>query len=273
MRPSVATLIALALSTAVGCQPEHPAQQAHPGAEVRAALTTLSRARIFFGHQSVGRDILRGVESLSVEYHVPVRVVAIDDRPPDRAPGLFNTNIGSNGDPASKCEAFNAILDQSVEPYYDVAVLKFCYVDLDDESNVATAGELFDEYVAALKRVQMRHPQLRLVIATIPLHADPPGWRTALKRLLGRATWTDSANLRRNQFNDAVRAAFANRPLFDVARLESTRADGSANGFETEGRHVETLAAEYTTDGGHLNTAGQRRLATGFVLAVANAQR
>jgi lysophospholipase L1-like esterase len=55
-----------------------------------------------------------------------------------------------------------------------------------------------------------------------------------------------------------VRAAFADRePLFDIARVESTGPGRHPVFFEEKGQKIETLAPEYTSDGGHLNERGQ----------------
>jgi lysophospholipase L1-like esterase len=44
--------------------------------------------------------------------------------------------------------------------------------------------------------------------------------------------------------------------MFDLARVESVRPDGTPERFGMGGRQYEQLAAALTSDGGHLNQAG-----------------
>jgi hypothetical protein len=56
-------------------------------------------------------------------------------------------------------------------------------------------------------------------------------------------------------------------PVFDLARVESTLADGTRSIATWNGRTFPVLAAPYTDDDGHLNQAG-RLLAARELLAV-----
>ncbi len=59
-----------------------------------------------------------------------------------------------------------------------------------------------------------------------------------------------------------VLGAFGNEPVFDIARIESTRPDGSRESFSDGGKEYFGLTPAYTNDGGHLNATGQKKVAS-----------
>lgn len=236
-------------------------------ADMKAGLQTLAQARILLGHQSVGRNILAGVQSLADQAGVSLRVLEIDGSPPDSAPGLFHSAIGKNGDPNSKCESFELLLNRPVEPPYDLVMMKFCYVDLNEDTPL-TAEQLLDSYQAMVNRIRNLRSNVKIVHLTLPLRSDPKEWKTPIKRALGRGTYEDRGNVLRNAFNEGLRNRYRDEPIFDLAAVESTRADGRHSSFKQDGRTIYTLAPEYTDDGGHLNVQAQRLVAGEFVRVV-----
>jgi hypothetical protein len=235
---------------------------------LKADLQAIARARILFAHQSVGRDLLAGVQELAREAAVPLHIRRIDGVAQEPGPGLFHTEVGRNGDPDSKVEAFAGLLTGPERPAYDLALLKFCYEDV--HQGAKQAG-LLQRYEARMDAVQSARPDVRLLHVSVPLRADPPGWKTTLKRWLGRETWEDADNARRNDYNDELRLRFGGGRLFDLAMIESTLPDGTRSGFTLGGKTVYTLAQAYTRDGGHLNELGRRQAAAAFVHALARA--
>ncbi len=233
---------------------------------LKAELQAIGQARILFAHQSVGRDILAGVQALAQEAGVPLHIQQIDGVPP-AGPGLFHAQVGSNGDPDSKVEAYAGLLARTERPAYDVAVLKFCYEDLERGAKGQTG--LLHRYAARMDELKSLRPDVRLVHVSVPLRADPPGWKTTLKRWLGRETWEDADNVRRNHYNDELRSRFGGSHFFDLATIQSTLPDGARSGFTHDGKTVYTLAQPYTHDGGHLNELGRRQAAAAFVHTLA----
>lgn len=259
---------------AAACTPaDDPAGGGETGANMETLaddLNALSGARILLGHQSVGRNIIAGLESLSVEAGVPLRMQQVTAAAPGPGTGIFHSNIGINGDPNSKCEMFAELLDAHGQPGYDLAMMKFCYEDLGRDTPLEVAAML-DRYDRLVTQIRERHPELQLVHITMPLRADPPGKKTFVKRMIGRATHTDADNVLRNAFNDALRERYGSEPMFDLAAVESTLPDGSRSSFRQNGQAIYTLAAAYTDDGAHLNENARRRAATAFVRALASA--
>ncbi len=237
---------------------------------VAADLRRISTARVLLGHQSVGRNILAGVADLAADTGVNVRIVEIETVPPDSLPGLFHAAIGTNGDPAGKCQMFQRLLDRPERPAYDLAMMKFCYVDLGHGAPLDSTAVLA-RYSTMVEQLRATRPDIRIVHSTLPLRAASADWKSTIKRLIGRPPVEDVDNAFRNAFNDDLRVKFVSEPIFDLARVESTRPDGSRSVAEVGGRSVQVLAADFTNDGGHLNSAGQRRAAAEFLHTLATA--
>lgn len=242
--------------------------------QVKADLLTVSQARVFFGHHSVGNNILKGVRGLADRAGVPLRIEEITtEGVVPEGPGLFHGKVGENLDPDAKIADFAEMLGAPGEARYDVATFKFCYVDLDEGSKERSPDKLFERYASNMSAIEAAHPGVKVLRSTMPLMAEPPGKKTRLKRMLGMSTSTDAANVDRGEFNRLTRERYATDDLLDVARFEATRSDGSIAAFSADGHEVEMLALEYTSDGGHLNEVGQERVAAAFIHRIAEAVR
>ena len=180
-----------------------------------------------------------------------------------RTPALVHSWIGRNGFPVSKLDAFSDIVRRKTSPPFDVALMKFCFVDFSEETDVA---DLFRKYVDTFKDLKASCPGTTIVHVTVPLTGSPSGpkWiaRNVVKRLVGRKVRGPRDNRTINEFNDLLRKKYlGHEPLFDLAALESTHADGSREMIQEGGRPLYSLAPEYTFDGGHLNETGRRIVA------------
>jgi hypothetical protein len=255
-------------------------------------LEALRGLRIFFGHQSVGANILEGVRTLTARTPDALTISGLREtdspeasaaaattatsaervtRGAPRPPALLlHAKVGRNEDPASKCEAFAEVLDSGRAGRVDVAVLKFCYVDIGSSTD---AEALAASYVACLDALSHRHPETVFVPVTAPLRQTPAGPGVWVREFLGRTNHTKAANARRYAYNLLLRRQYAGRPLFDLAASQSTGPDGSRETFVWQGEQMESLRGAYTDDGGHLNAAGQAASAGGFVRALAMAAR
>lgn len=241
-------------------------------ADYKADLDTIARARILFGHQSVGRNVLKGLAELSREADVPLQIAGVETANTVDMPGLFHVDIGKNREPMGKIDEYSRLLQSSGRVPYDAAILKFCYEDLSD-AGMRDPVALVDAYAKGVAVIRQSLPKLRLVHATVPLRSDPSGWKTPIKRLIGRATEEDAGNQMRAAFNIELRKRFAGQPLFDIAEIESTLPSNRLNAFMLGNESIPTLAAVYTNDGGHLNALGQQKAAMAFVRALASALR
>lgn len=232
-----------------------------PGPELRR----IRPLAVYFGHQSVGADVLEGVARLARRAGVPLALVEAPSAVELSGGTWVHTAVGVNGDPASKLAAFARGLDAaSRDP--DVALLKLCWADFHAGTDPVA---LLDAYRATLAELKARHPHTRFVHVTTPLTARD-GWARGLaKRVLGREP-ADAQNARRERYNALLRAAFVERePVFDLARLESACGGGATQPPRWRGADAPSLCPEYTDDGGHLNAAGQEKAARALVRLLA----
>lgn len=221
-------------------------------AALRPDLERAARLRVFFGHQSVGANVLDGVRELAREAGLEVKIA--------------EALVGQNRDPASKLKAFAQALETRPGGV-DVALVKFCYLDIDAATD---ADALFARYRAAIEALQARHPATSFVHVTAPLTTVQGGATAFVKKLLARAPWGTVENVRRERYNALLRKAYGGRePIFDLARVESEGPDGVRATVQWDGSVVPALAPAFTDDGGHLNAAGKRRAARELLAVLA----
>ncbi len=270
IRPTAALLLAL-----VGCGGEM--RKANTGTplpaleEVTAAeWQRLAGQTLFFGHQSVGANVMEGVaELLRAHPEIPLRVIETNDPARIAAPGLYHGAVGRNGEPDSKLADFGRIAAAVGDS--GTAMVKFCYIDVDASTD---AEALFARYRATVDSLRAKQPGLTLVHLTLPLQVDHGTlfhWRTKLR---GKQTPYRTLNAIRARYNQRMRETYGGRePLFDLAHFQSLFPDGSVGVVRQDGQDVEYLAPELTSDGGHLNAIGRQRIAQAFLVALAKLER
>jgi hypothetical protein len=151
----------------------------------------------------------------------------------------------------------------------DIALVKFCYVDIEAGTDVPA---LFAAYQSTLASLKARYPRTTFVHVTAPLTTVQGGLKAFVKRLLGRSPAGMAENARREEFNALLRQATSGKePLFDLALAESTAPDGRTETFDWNGRPVPALVPAYTGDGGHLDGDGRHRAARLLVSVLASA--
>jgi hypothetical protein len=257
------------------CRPESPnvtMPDYHPDPELKADLAQAAGRRVFFGHQSVGANVVEGLEELrALAGDTALRVIH-DPAAADLPPAFFaETKLGKNGEPLGKLAAFRRMVDTTLAGRLDVALVKICYVDLARDAGV-DPDSLFAAYRKTLSDLEAAHPGLLVIPVTSPLTTSSFGARGrldllkgALKRWLGRP----DDNARRAVFNAHMREAFRDRPIFDIAAIESTRPDGTRVRYGKDS--IEALAPEYSLDGGHLNGFGRKVAARALLRVLAHA--
>ena len=236
---------------------------------LRADLGSVSSARVLFAHQSVGANILDGVRDLqSTLKSPPIRAVELGaEESADGSGVLLHARIGQNQFPASKCEDFRRVLGE-LRGRIDVALLKFCYVDFNHESD---PGEIFSVYSRTLDDLKQAYPDIAFVHVTAPLRTVERGHGIWILESLGRRNRAKHANARRGEFNDLLMGRYSRDPVFDLAGCMSTHPDGRRESFTMNGVRHEALVPAYTDDGGHLNALGRKHVAAEFIQAIAAA--
>lgn len=236
------------------------------GTEV-ARWAAVARRRVYFGHQSVGGDIVAGLEELNDDYKLGIRFIETSDPSSVAGPAFVHFRAGNNTNASSKNESLLRILDARPQPDAAIVLLKYCYVDVRAGTDVEA---MLHEYLHAVATIRSRHPDVTVVHATVPLTTVESSLKAGLKRVLRRPTVRGDARARA-RYNTLLRSAVAgDRWLFDIADIEAAGPDGARAIFRTGGIDVDLLDSAYTTDGGHLNANGRRVVAAGLLEVLAD---
>jgi hypothetical protein len=206
---------------------------------------------VFFGHQSVGDNIIGGINELkNVSYSDEFRIMELKSKLDIVRPVFAHAFIGKNTDPKSKIDDFTNLLKSGIADSIDIAFMKFCYVDFNKKTQV---DELFEYYQIRTDSLQRRFPNLKIIHWTVPLTIKPNGIKGLAKGILGM-----DDNEYRNRFNKLIRKHYIAVEIFDIAELESRFSNGALNKSIFG---VPCLIHEYTTDGRHLNENGSAFIA------------
>jgi len=233
----------------------------------------LAGKKIFFGHQSVGYNIIDGISDVMNERdYIKLNVLESHKPAVFDQPVFAHSQVGKNTDPVSKIESFVDIMNAGVGGKVDMAFFKFCYVDIMRDSD---PQKIFDTYSAAIQDLKEQYPETRFMHVTVPLRSAPKGagknLKQSVKLLIGKPGVLDD-NMMRQRYNKLLRDAYSKtEPVFDLALIESINPDGyrcyAAKGVEK----IDFMAPEYTEDGGHLNTQGRRKIAEQLLIILAEA--
>ncbi len=229
----------------------------------------LSEKRIFFGHQSVGYNIMEGVNDILKEHPgIAVKLTETNDPRVFDAPIFAHSQLGENGDSRSKIDAFVALMGQGLGNRVDLAFFKFCFVDVTGGTDIQ---KVFNYYVQKMEYLEQKYPKTTFIHVTVPLTIVQSGPKAWIKRLIGRYPDGYSDNVKRNEYNELLRKRYSGKePIFDLAKAESLLPDGRYANFTQGGRAFDYLPQEYTTDGGHLNEKGRQIVAQHLLLLLAN---
>lgn len=226
-------------------------------------FSQMANTRIYFGHQSVGINILRGVERLySQTPSATLNIEEFSGTIPVTKGFLLHSKIGKNTDPISK---LNAFADQCIalkDANLHWAMMKFCYIDFNAQTVQAQIQKTYLDVFAELKK---QCPNTGFIHITAPYTAVRYGVRSIIKKILGQPTEREQENIARNQFNDFLRSHFTQEPLFDLAALEATDPQNNPVTFQCGGKKYQTLFPGYTNDGGHLNEDAQMYIAAKLI--------
>jgi len=238
-----------------------------------SAWQKLSEKKIYFGHKSVGQNIVEGVQDVLKQFPQIKMNILESNKPEDfSAPVFAHSEVGSNSDPASKMKAFAGILDRGVGHKADIAFFKFCWIDI---LPVTNAEKVFADYESFMARQREKYPQTTFIHVTVPLTSNQSGikaWfkkgKDLIKKLIGRVNVYD--NVKRNEFNEMLRQRYeGEEPIFDLARIEATLPGEGQDAAKPKGKIDDSLLPLYTDDGGHLNGLGRKVVAEKLLVLLA----
>ena len=195
----------------------------------------LNNRSVYFAHNSVGQNIIDGINALGTG--IPV---LSDQQIGDM--GIAETYMGFNGDPAGKMDAFKGLMDNGGNNA-QIAFFKLCYADFNEGTN---SDALFDKYVSVMTELEGRYPEVTFVHVTAPLYDHNASWH----------------NNRQHAFNEKMRAKYGDY-VFDLADIESVGATGN-RALAHDGVSP-AMADDWSSDGGHLNEAGGKHIAAELI--------
>lgn len=265
----VAALVFWHLATSVQVRTGASPQKLRRLADVTPrAWARLNGKTIFFGHQSVGYNLVRGLQDLRANYKsLTLSIVETKDANKITSPMLAHAAVGRNRDPQAKIAEFQELLEGGLGEKVNIAFFKFCYIDMNKTSDPEA---ILAAYSKAMDTLKSRFPRIAFVHVTVPLCAPEKGLKEGIKRLLGRSpTWDD--NQVRARYNSLLRQRYAGKePLFDLALYETLDSEGLRRYSLRKGHEVPVLVPAYTDDGGHLNPTGQRHVAEQLLMDLLN---
>ena len=228
-------------------------------------LGKISGKRIYFGHMSVGNNIMEGVQEILQEYPDAKIVVRETEAMEAAEKGLFaHSPIGDNWHPLKKIDNFSKKVNDGIGGAADIAFFKFCYIDMMADQD---AEKVFESYKRAMENLKQQFPETAFVHVTVPLTVVQTGWKVPIKRLIGRAPGGYLDNINRNRYNQMLQAAYAGKePIFDLAAIEAATPAGGQTIFEWDGKQYISLYPGYASDGRHLNEQGRRHVAQKLLL-------
>lgn len=231
----------------------------------------LAKKKIYFGHQSVGYNIIDGMMNI-MNGRDDIKLNIVESCEPSEfdMPVFAHSQVGRNMDPASKIKGFVDIMDAGVGKKADIAFFKFCYIDIMRDSD---PQKIFNLYREALEDLKARYPDTQFLHVTIPLRSTPKGIERNLKQsvklLIGKPGVLDD-NIKRERYNELLRNAYSKTELlFDLALIETVNPDGFRC-YATKGeKKIHVMVPEYTEDGGHLNNLGKKKIAEQMLISLA----
>lgn len=219
-------------------------------------LEKVSGHRLYFGHQSVGFNILSGIHSWEEETGVRLGIDESRDLANTDTASLVHFKVGNNGDPRSKIDDFVSLVDSIPGDSASAVFFKLCYVDIMADTDV---DDLFDYYKERMYFLKESYPHCQIILFTVPVTRAQRGWKKIAKKILGRELYGVEENIKRHEFNQRMLNEMNDDfPVFDLAGVETTLPDGSTYTYKYKGNEYPAMPGFYTVDIGHLNEYGAR---------------
>ena len=200
--------------------------------------------KIFFAHASVGGNVMEGLLNLhsvnSSRY--PLTHEAVGGTPGTTSKGTIYDYSRGNPGWAEKISSFEQYIANGWHATtVDIVMNKFCYIDQNAD---------WTSYRDSMLALEAAYPTTRFIYWTMPIQ-----------------TSSGYSDVLRAKFNQNLRDWIAtqnNKILFDIADIEAWSPAGVHQTFSYGEQIYEKMYSGYTSDGGHLNSTGSERVATGL---------
>ena len=231
-----------------------------------SAWKKLSQKTIYFGHQSVGNNIIDGVNKIMENNDViKLNIKNTNDVQPSDVPVFAHSDIGKNDDIDSKLNDFSNNIRKGFGDKADIAFLKLCFWDVRRKTDV---NKVFNNYRKTITSLKKEYPDTIFLHLTVPLMSHSNGVIAKIKRMI-KPDNDDLDNIKRNELNRLIVQEYGGKePLFDIALIESTLPDGRRTIFSADGKDYYYLPDEYTNDGGHLNEQARKYVAEQLLITL-----
>jgi hypothetical protein len=230
----------------------------------------LSAKKIFFGHQSVGFNIIDGIKDIMSENTgLDLRIKKYSDLSDFDTFNLIHAQEGENTKPETKIDSFCTHLSEGIAGKADIVFLKFCYIDITKNTDI---DKVFEYYKNSINDLKKQYPDTVFIHLTVPLESQNidiiQSIKNIIKRIIGREVQeTYQNNIKRSRFNEMLIKEYEGKePVFDLAKMESMYPDGRRLSHELNGEIYYSMIPEYTYDGWHLNEKGRRHIAEQFII-------
>ena len=255
----VALVLAVAVVMADHWSKEKPiSMQGNVASAITTDLTAVARTRVFYGHQSVGTNVLSAVPGVYAAHGLSAPPIEQGGTQPGPNGGFIaHQLIGENGKPLLKLEDFDRTMRGGMGRQVDVALMN---IDVKPGMDV---DALFARYRNTMGALERDFPNVTFIHVTVPLFTDALEWAKA----------TDVAVER---FNALIRGEYGGHHLFDLAAIESTKPDGTRVSGSYDNHGYFALYDGYAHGDGfgiHLNAGASMMAATAFLDAIAQASR
>ena len=238
-------------------------------------LTAAAHTRVFFGHQSVGMNMLNAIPGIYTDHGVSAP--PIEQGRAEAAPNggfIAHQFIGENTKPLLKIDDFNRTMRDGMGRRVDVALMKFCSLDITSSTDV---DAIFARYRDTMAALELDLPDVTFIHVTVPLTTEPNLFsklKTLVKKVLGRSDpFGQADNVARERLNALIRREYGGRHLFDLAAIQSTKPDGTRVSGRYDNQQYFALYEGYASDRLHLNAVGSQVAAMAFLEVIAQASR
>lgn len=227
----------------------------------------LANKKIYFGHQSVGYNIIDGVETiLKNNPNIKINIKEGNKLIIFEKPVFAHSKNGQNGDPKSKIDAFYKIIDERLGGNVDISGFKFCYVDFNKNTDIE---DIFEYYKLKMNIISQKYPNTEIIHCTVPLLTIQKGPKAWVKKILNKSIGIED-NIARQQFNELLVKEYSDQSIFDLAKYESTYPNMDREFTIVNNKKYFAMVPDYTNDGGHLSTKGKYHIASQFLLFLTN---
>ena len=174
----------------------------------------LSQKTIYFGHQSVGNNIIDGVNKIMENNDViKLNIKNTNDVQTSDVPVFAHSDIGKNDDIDSKLNDFSKNIRKGFGDKADIAFLKLCFWDVRRKTDV---NKVFNDYKKTMTSLKKEYPNTKFVHLTVPLMSRSNGFVAKIKRMI-KPDNDDLDNIKRNELNTLIINEYGNKePVFDV---------------------------------------------------------